>query len=199
MSTAEMHRLDEHTEEYAATIADYVVENDDMKTFVKQVYNFIEARTLNIKPKLIYSDNIFVSKEQTAELILKLIKSMRDAESADTHIQYSTGELAKYFGVSITAINKWICEGRFIGVEKKEKNKQIKISSTTEWRALTGQLYPVYEIVNDYKAREAQREENSKAKTERQMLLEAIEVFEHKYDKSFVERRQDTRGRKRCF
>jgi transposase len=44
---------------------------------------------------------------------------------------YSTGELAKYYDVSITAINKWINQGRFKNIERAEKNKQLRISENT--------------------------------------------------------------------
>lgn len=63
---------------------------------------------------------------------------------------YTTGELSKYFGVSITAINKWIDQGSFIGVERLEKNKQIRISENTLWKSRNGNTIPVKQIVETY-------------------------------------------------
>ncbi|MCM3359535.1 hypothetical protein [Psychrobacillus sp. MER TA 171] len=72
---------------------------------------------------------------------------------------YTIRQLACYFGVSITTINNWIKEGRFIGVERTEKNGQAQISANTLWRARTGKLYPISLIINDWETGQEKKEE----------------------------------------
>ncbi|GFN32975.1 helix-turn-helix domain-containing protein [Paenibacillus xylaniclasticus] len=49
-----------------------------------------------------------------------------------------TGEVARFFGVSVATINNWINQGRFIGVEKGERFKQARIPENAIYVAPTG-------------------------------------------------------------
>nr|WP_286675409.1 helix-turn-helix domain-containing protein [Clostridium sp. ZBS12] len=99
--------------------------------------------------------------------------------AVEEEINYTTGELSKYFGVSITAINKWIDQGRFIGVERLEKNKQVRISENTLWKSRKGNTIPVKQIVETY------IEETSSNKERISAMKESIKFFENKYGGSF--------------
>nr|WP_286674443.1 helix-turn-helix domain-containing protein [Clostridium sp. ZBS14] len=99
--------------------------------------------------------------------------------AVEEEINYTTGELSKYFGVSITAINKWIDQGRFIGVERLEKNKQVRISENTLWKSRKGNTIPVKQIVETY------IEETSSNKERISAMKECIKFFENKYGGSF--------------
>ena len=94
---------------------------------------------------------------------------------------YTTGDLAKYFGVSITSINKWIDAGRFEGVERTEKNKQARISENTLWRSRKGDLVTIKSIVDSYEEEQFTEEE------ELNSVLNSIKFYEDKYGGSFDE------------
>ncbi len=65
-------------------------------------------------------------------------------------VQYTTGQMAKFMGVSVQTINNWIHEGRFLGVEKKEKNKQARIPENAIFISSAGERIPVQELVEMY-------------------------------------------------
>lgn len=92
---------------------------------------------------------------------------------------YTTGDLAKYFGVSITSINKWIDSGRFKGVERTEKNKQARISENTLWKSRKGDLVTIKSIVDKYEEEQFTDEE------ELNSALNSIKFYEDKYGGSF--------------
>ena len=60
--------------------------------------------------------------------------------------------------MSVTSINKWIDEGRFIGVNKSKRNKHNRIPSSVLWRSSSGITIPVNQVVAMYE------EENIKRK-----------------------------------
>lgn len=104
---------------------------------------------------------------------------------------YSTGQLAKYFGVSITTINNWIAAGRFIGVERSERNKQARISENNYWISPTEERFLVREIVETYKQKEKRgisTSPNHEEKLNRiRYIIESINFFEKRYGKSYAE------------
>lgn len=63
---------------------------------------------------------------------------------------YTTGELARFFGVSVQAINKWIDEGRFLGYKREGKNRHNRIPETISFAMRTGEVIPVREVVVMY-------------------------------------------------
>ncbi|MWC30139.1 hypothetical protein [Paenibacillus sp. MMS18-CY102] len=72
------------------------------------------------------------------------------AQEEEVIKSYTTGQLAKFFGVSITTINKWIASDRLIGVERTDRFKQARISENVMWVSPTGEKTPVYEVVERY-------------------------------------------------
>lgn len=97
---------------------------------------------------------------------------------------YTTGQLARIFGVSNTIINNWICEGKFIGVEYKEENKQSRISENTLWKSTNGELISVREVAEMY---EKQKFNNVSQEEEQKILKDEIAFFEKKYRGSYNE------------
>ncbi|MFW5433557.1 helix-turn-helix domain-containing protein [Paenibacillus apiarius] len=51
---------------------------------------------------------------------------------------YTTGELARIFGVSVQAINKWIDGGRILGYKREGKNRHNRIPETISFVMRTG-------------------------------------------------------------
>lgn len=101
---------------------------------------------------------------------------------------YTTGQLAKIFGVSVTSINKWIEEGRFVGYQREERNRHAQVPETTLWQARDGRLYPVWQIVELKEAYEKKGMPFSVAQSERKLALQqSIKNLEAKYSGTFEE------------
>jgi hypothetical protein len=62
--------------------------------------------------------------------------------------EYTTGQLATFFGVSIQTIHKWIEQNRFLGVEKGKKYKQLRVSENVLWVSPSGQKIYIRDIAN---------------------------------------------------
>ena len=97
---------------------------------------------------------------------------------------YTTGQLAKLFGVSITTINNWIKEGRFVGVERSEKFKQARISQSAYWRAQSGQLIQIKDVAAKFN--NSQSPTPTKAQ-ELKDIVDSIVFYEKKYGGSYEE------------
>lgn len=96
---------------------------------------------------------------------------------------YTTGQLSKFFGVSITSINNWINEDRFIGIQRSTRNKQVRIPENAMWRSGNGELIPVKEIVEMWNKEQSKR--LSMKDEERTAIQNEIEYFEKKYGGSY--------------
>lgn len=103
--------------------------------------------------------------------------------------EYSTGQLAKYFGVSITTINNWINEGKFVGFKRKESNEQARIKGNVLWKSRTGKVYPVQEIVDEW---EKENQELESPIDEKVFLINQNAAYEIKYNGTY----ENTLGKK---
>lgn len=130
-------------------------------------------------------DAIFSDEAKLKEYSKTIISYMVDVEHevASTRT-YTTGELSKFFGVSITSINNWIKEKRLIGLKEKEKNKQSRISENTLWKSPNGELIPIKEIVEMYNK---QNVRTVSKQEEIDILMAEIKFFEDKYDGNYKE------------
>ncbi|MGM0714145.1 hypothetical protein ACWKW1_15495 [Brevibacillus parabrevis] len=116
---------------------------------------------------------------------------MHVAQEEEFGRTYSTGQLAKIFGVSITTINNWIYAGRFIGVERSQRNKQARISENTLWVSPLEERIPVREFAEIYE----QKEQIEKTLTSIQdgnlhrirLIVETIDFYEKRYGKPYHE------------
>lgn len=95
---------------------------------------------------------------------------------------YTTGELARVFGVSVQAINKWIDEGRFLGYKREGKNRHNRIPETISFVMRTGEIIPIYEVVAMY---DQQNQEHGaielNADEHRDVILDEITKLMKKY------------------
>lgn len=95
---------------------------------------------------------------------------------------YTTGELARIFGVSVQAINKWIVEGRFLGYKREGKNRHNRIPETITFAMRTGEMIPISEVVVMYERQNQEhkvKELNSDG--HRDEILDEISRFMKKY------------------
>lgn len=96
---------------------------------------------------------------------------------------YKTTALASSFGVSVTAINKWIAEGRFIGYKRPEAGKQAKIPYFTPFRLRDGSVKPLGQLVESNDNR-TDAIASFADDDEQQLLLMELGRLKEKYGKS---------------
>lgn len=100
---------------------------------------------------------------------------------------YSTGEVARFFGVTVATINNWVNQGRFLGVEKGVRFKQIRIPENAVYQASTGVQTTVAEAAASYDYEQAQLD-RTRPMTEAEELAELVKAvlhFEKKYDGAY--------------
>lgn len=119
-----------------------------------------------------------------------MVSVAQEEEIAKT---YTTGQLARFFGVSITTINKWIASGRLLGAERTVRNKQARISEHTIWVSPTGEQVPVREIVDRYVEKQS-KEINTADMDDAQYnllrikeIVETINFYENRYGGTYEE------------
>jgi len=155
------------------------------KLLFKIIYNYLE-NTSELRDELKnINESIFLDEEKMQTYSKIMINYMANvAMKPKSNITYTTGQLARIFGVSITTINNWIHEGRFKGIVSKEKNKQSRISENTLWESSNGEQILVKEIAKMYKE---QNIENISKEEEQKILKDEIEFFEKKYNGNYNE------------
>ena len=126
------------------------------------------------------TEDIFSDENKMQIYAQKMIEYMTNA--ATQCKTYTTGQLATFFGVSVTSINNWINEGRFINLPPKLKNKQARILENVMWKSPMGELIPVFEVVQMYN--EGVRDNGSREQ-ELIDIRESISFFEDKYGGSY--------------
>ncbi len=166
---------------YVETMLNSFTNTSDGINTLKIIINYVAKTSSKQSDLRNVDDKVFEDSKLTANYLEKAIDYMIEV-ATEGEKSYSTGELAKYFGVSITAINKWIKEGRFKDVKRTEKNKQLKISENTLWRSTQGEFISVKEIIEMYgDDTKISEDENLK------FIMEDIKFFEEKYGGTFEE------------
>ncbi|KQL38211.1 hypothetical protein AN960_14780 [Bacillus sp. FJAT-25509] len=154
--------------------------------------NYVDKREGNKLQYSKLSEQILSDSELLKTYYREILILLADvASNQDESVsEYTTGQLSIYFGVSITTINNWINDGRFIGYQRKETNEQARIKSNTLWKSRTGKVYPVQEIVNEWE--NSNPESNGTDQDEKVFLINQNAAFEIKYKGPY----EDTLGSK---
>lgn len=124
-------------------------EPDMLNSFVKAVSNgtFKSFSELNID----LSTDFYNNPKKTKTLISQVIRTIVQFGIEQSTTYYSTGELAKYFGVSITAINKMVEARRFINVKRNKPYSKLVVSEDTLWISSSGHKVSVKDVVDEWK------------------------------------------------
>lgn len=153
-----------------------VFQSDEGKMLFRLVVNFLANTTELYNELKDIDESIFANKEDFERYSKLIIDHMWNYVEEPTSVKsYSTGELSKYFGVSVAAINNWINEGRFIGLPPKEKNKQVRIAENIKWKSRRGNLITVKEIVDSFEEVTFTEEERINS------IKETVQHFEAEY------------------
>ncbi len=170
----EKEKAIEHTDDLASLL----VNNCEGLLYYKIFANFI-TKSYPAK-KLQFEDSAISNKTMISNLseMLKYLVTIATEEASQK--LYTTGQLSKFFGVSITSINNWINEDRFIGIQRSNRNKQARIPENTMWRSNTGELIPVKEIFEMWEMEHSNRL-NMTQDQEKIAIQNEIKFFEDKY------------------
>jgi hypothetical protein len=112
---------------------------------------------------------------------------------------YQTSELATFFGVSQTAINNWIDEGRFgqwvdeqwTPYKRIKKGSHAHIRESWLWRSSTGETMSVSEVVRAYDSQFPSLKSDYTIEEHIQSVKDKITRYEQRY-KSYVDLAQKT-------
>lgn len=134
--------------------------------------------------------------EKNSEALAVLSKSLQEvgvtilsiAEEDETAQSFSTGQLAKIFGVSISTINNWIDAKRFVGFSREKRNKQARIKGSTVWISPTGEhmtVGEVHKLYEENQKRLAMKKEDEGRVAHIRYLVDTINFFEKRYNGPF--------------
>lgn len=108
---------------------------------------------------------------------------------------FTTGQVARAFGVSIPAVRKWIQTGRISRSYQEERNKRVVIPADAVWRTQDGRTLRVGDVVRNAERR--RRSENRVTPAEelanaRQQLMRFEQHYHGKYEEIFGARHEET-------
>jgi len=156
------------------------LDEEDKILFFKVLCNYLDKREGNKLQYSKLSEQILADSELLKAYYREILFIADVASDQDESVsEYTTGQLSSYFGVSITTINNWINDGRFIGYKRKETNEQARIKGNTLWKSRTGKVYQVKEIVDEWE--KDNPESSDMDQNEKVFLINQNAAFEIKY------------------
>jgi transcriptional regulator with XRE-family HTH domain len=166
---------------FTATLREIGKTPEQANATAKILYHLLKKANPSIKMKSNSGNDLEAIRTMLDGIGRLAIEEAKEAPSSKV---YTTGQLAKYFGVSITTINKWIASGRFTQVERERRNQHARIHEYAQWITNMGERILVKDIIDDYEKQE------SALKTfdsETEYLNEGITYYEQRYGGSFEE------------
>lgn len=154
----------------------------------KVLVNFLEKTTINQLNLSQLQESVLEDDKAVQNYLAEILEYMATIAAEETELAptYTTGQLARYFGVSITTINNWINEGRFIGIKRDETNKQVRIPANTIFKSRSGKLYPVTKYIEYYETEQAESGENLFDTNEPLFIINQLSKYEEKYKGEFT-------------
>lgn len=83
-------------------------------------------------------------------ILMHMVTASAEKESLLPDKQYTTGDLSRFFGVSIATINNWIQKGKIVGAYKQERFKQARIPESAIYLSSTGANMTIQEAAELY-------------------------------------------------
>lgn len=155
-----------------------LLRSDEGKLFQKIITNYIGTHDPVMATLFPDDDKMLANDANVADLSDKLAQYLI-CYSEDLGVTYSTGDLAKYFGVSIVTINNWINEGRFLDFVK-EPTRHARIPASCRWRATNGKIYTVQDFITHAKE-EARKRAEIIPEEHRQLVANELQWFTNRY------------------
>ncbi|MDI4649096.1 helix-turn-helix domain-containing protein [Cohnella hashimotonis] len=172
----------------------YLQLEDAEKTtlLVKALANYIERSSTKNTTDVLQSIEQLLTTGNTPQALQRALLYMvtLGVDSAPASFRtFTTGEAARFFGVSVATINNWINQGRFQGVEKGERFKQARIPENAVYTAPTGANSTVAEVAQRYESEQARLGRNKPMTAVEELAdrLNTVVHFEEKYGGTWEE------------
>ncbi|MFC6653599.1 MULTISPECIES: helix-turn-helix domain-containing protein [Paenibacillus] len=163
-----------------------------MSLFIKALANYIERNSIHNPSEVLQAVNSHLvhgnSDQALQRVLIHMVTVGIEAEVLSTKV-YTTGDVARFFGVSIATIHNWIALGRFDGVEKGERYKQIRFPENAIYTSPTGMKSAITEVAKRYEAEQNRLGRNKEMTAAEEMaeILNAVVHFEKRYGGTFEE------------
>jgi len=169
--------------QHSKDLAYLLLSNEEGPLYYKVIANYItKSNPIN---EFQFDESILRDNTEMHNRLSEMLKHMVAVASDDYSLKYyTTGQLSKFFGVSITSINNWINEGRLIGIERSTRNKQVRIPESTMWRSSNGDLIPIKDVVEMWNKENSNRLNLNKDNALTALKAE-INFFEKKHGGSY--------------
>ncbi|WP_254638994.1 helix-turn-helix domain-containing protein [Cohnella sp. GbtcB17] len=159
---------------------------------VKALANYIERSSTKDTTDVLQSIEQLLTTGNTPQALQRALLYMvtLGVDSAPVSFRtFTTGEAARFFGVSVATINNWINQGRFQGVEKGERFKQARIPENAVYTAPTGANSTVAEVAQRYELEQARLGRNKPMTAAEELAdrLNTVVYFEEKYGGTWEE------------
>jgi hypothetical protein len=177
MNTITSYEKDKAIEK-SRSLAKTIVEDSEGKLFFK-LFSLYFSNIPELKEIKIISESDFDNQELMIAFMAKIVEYLAKSANNVNLKVYTTGQLSEIFGVSITSINNWIDENRFIGIRRTKKNKHIRIAENVMWISTNGEAKSVKSIVEAYNKNNVTLDYSSE--NEKKVIEESISFFENKY------------------
>lgn len=182
MSLIEILDVKERNEDYAHNIFSSKSLKENIITY-KLLSNLVRKagfRVPDVDEVTLVTDQSMFEKAQR-ELVESLTLIAAAAVEAEPITRYSTGQIARFFGVSQTTISNWISQGRFEGVVRAESGKHVEIPSDTAFTYPSGKTVLVKDMAERFQERQQLAAEQLDAESEAKFIERKIKQFEDKY------------------
>ncbi|UJF33880.1 helix-turn-helix domain-containing protein [Paenibacillus hexagrammi] len=175
----------------AITISELVknlpeIENNKLPFLIMALANYIEKTSFHNPNSLLQDVQRCLTEQDPHRALQRMLVHMVTVGTSEDVLNvrmYSTGEVARFFGVSVATVNNWVNQGRFHGVEKGERFKQVRIPENAVYSSPTGVQSTVAEAAEAY-ACEQSRLNRTQPMTDAEELAELVNAvvhFEKKY------------------
>ncbi len=161
-------------------------ESNHTRIFLSALCHYVEKTSPYSKDEVLENLNISNIEspsdlsEQMRLLFVHMVKvGVEDEPSSKT---YTTGDVSRFFGVTVATVNNWINDNRITGVEKGVRFKQARIPETSIYKSVAGDVMTIREAAQLYEIEKSQISMGPLTPCEElQEILKEIIFFERKY------------------
>lgn len=161
-----------------------------LSTFLKVLLKYIEktspASAEYLLQQIHLEDTLTLQQLQQYFQLILVHQINMATDPTISNRKYTTGDIARFFGVSVATVNNWIHNGRIIGVQKGERFKQARIPEDAIYLSATGENMTIKEASELYDTELKQTSLRSiTAIEEMKELVDAVYHYEQKYNGAY--------------
>lgn len=168
-------------------------DTDHVSTFIKALSNYIEKTSIETPETLLQEVRHSLEEHNYHRALQRMLihmANMGTSEEACAVRMYTTGDIARFFGVSVATVNNWLNQGRFIGYEKGARFKQARIPENALYLLPTGDRMTIREVAEVYEVNQSRFDRQTEI-TPTEKLAEKLSVIIH-YEKKYGGEYKDT-------